>query len=59
MPVRLSRLAAIAAALAVCSLAACEVNNPAPAPVVVNPPPQNPSVVVQPSSPPPAVVVPQ
>lgn len=57
MPVRLSRLAAIIAAVGLCALAACEVNTPSPAPVVVNPP-QNPPVVVQPSSPPPVVVAP-
>lgn len=56
MPVRTYRFAAIAAALALSSLAACEINNPAPQPVVVNPQP-NPSVVVQPTQPPPAVVV--
>jgi hypothetical protein len=56
MPVRTYRLAVIAAALGLSSLAACEINNPAPAPVVVNPQP-NPSVVIQPSPQPPAVVV--
>lgn len=51
------RLATIAAAIALSSLAACEINAPSPAPVVVNPQP-NPPVVVQPTSPqPPAVVV--
>lgn len=58
MPVRLSRLAAIAAALALSSLTACEINTPSPAPVVVNPQPQNPPVVVQPNSPPPVIVAP-
>ena len=62
MTVRTYRLATIAAALALSSLAACEIHNPAP--VVVNPQPNpsvvvqpNPSVVVQPSPQPPAVVV--
>jgi hypothetical protein len=59
MPVRISRLAAIAAVLALGSLAACEVNTPAPAPVVVNPQPQaqTPVVVQQPAPPPASVVV--
>ena len=55
MPVRISRLAAAAATLALVGLAGCEVNNPAP--VAVTPAP-NPSVVVQtPAAPPPPVVV--
>jgi hypothetical protein len=57
MPVRISRLAAVAAALALVGLAGCEINNPVPAPVAVTPttppvvvqtPPTNPTVVVPP-----------
>lgn len=56
MPVRISRLAATAAVLALCTLAGCEINNPVPAPVAVTP--ANPPVVVQ-TPPPPVVVNPQ
>ena len=51
MPVRITALIALAAAVAVCSLTACEVNNPA-APVVVQPQaPPPPATVVQPQVP--------
>ena len=51
-----ARLGAVAA-LALLSLAACTVNNPAPAPAVVQTPAPQQPVVVQPSAPAPGSVV--